>query len=340
MNNRPRASSTATPSSIRRRAARCASVTSKRAVAVARNSIGLLVAALVSSASLQTSAQAAAAEPAAAQPVVQAQLDRGPGGPRGPDRGMRLHLPWDVAITAGAFATWCTLELLTPKLVEDCRWCDRDANGRDTLNGFDAGLRDALRWNDTSKADTWSTVFSFGLAPAAGIGLAALVTAHDGRLDELPEGILIVAESAFITMSVNQLVKIVAARERPEVHARAPEERASLRNRADNVSFYSGHTTLAFALASAAGTIGWMRGYRLAPVMWATGFVLASIGGYLRIAADRHYASDVLIGAVVGSAIGFSVPYFFHQPRSAASSLRLSAVPAQRGASLALSGSF
>jgi len=30
--------------------------------------------------------------------------------------------------------------------------------------------------------------------------------------------------------------------------------------------------------------------------------------GYLRIAADKHYFSDVAIGAAVGTAIGFIIP--------------------------------
>src|SRR6059058_3168029 len=72
----------------------------------------------------------------------------------------------------------------------------------------------------------------------------------------------------------------------------------------DNLSFFSGHATLAFALATSAGTVASMRHHRLAPVMWAVGLLLATTGGYLRIAADRHYATDVLTGALVGSAVG------------------------------------
>jgi membrane-associated phospholipid phosphatase len=257
---------------------------------------------------------------------------------RDSDRGLQVDLAWDVGITAGAFATWLTLELLTPSLVEDCNWCDRDEAGNDVLNGFDAGARDALRWDDTKSADTWSNVFSFMLAPAMGIGVGALVTMHDGRLDELPEGLLIVGESAMLAMALNNLVKIVAARERPDVHARSPAEREANQQASDNVSFYSGHTTLAFALATSAGTIASMRGYRLAWVMWASGLVLASVGGYLRIAADRHYATDVLTGALIGSAVGFSVPYFFHRGRDAG--WQLVAAPAARGGLLSVSGTF
>jgi membrane-associated phospholipid phosphatase len=254
------------------------------------------------------------------------------------DRGLHVDLPWDSAITAGAFATWLTLELLMPTLVDDCNWCDRDAEGNDVLNGFDAGARDALRWDNTHSADTWSNVFSFVLAPVVGVAVGAGVMAHDGRLDELPEGLLIVSESAMLAMALNNIIKIAAARERPDVHARSPEEREAKHKASDNVSFYSGHTTLAFALATSAGTIASMRGYRLAPVMWASGLALASVSGYLRIAADRHYATDVLTGALIGSAIGFSVPYFFHRGRDPA--WQVMAAPAARGATLSLSGRF
>ena len=57
-----------------------------------------------------------------------------------------------------------------------------------------------------------------------------------------------------------------------------------------------------------------MRGYTLAPLVWATSLPVALVTGYLRIAADRHYFTDVLVGAVLGSAIGFVVPFVFHRP--------------------------
>jgi membrane-associated phospholipid phosphatase len=257
-----------------------------------------------------------------------------------PDRGreLRYDLVTDLAVTGGAGITWLTLELLTPSLVEECRWCDRNDDGSDALNGFDRELRQGLRWNNTESADTWSTVFSFVLAPLLGFAAAAVVTHHDERLHELPPAILIVAESALIAMSLNQIVKIVAARERPNAHARSPEERTARRQSTDNLSFFSGHTNLAFALAISAGTIASMRGYRLSPLMWATGLTCASVGGYLRIAADRHYASDVLMGAAFGAAVGFVVPYVFHRPTT--SSWRLTAAPTKSGASMLLSARF
>ena len=99
---------------------------------------------------------------------------------------------------------------------------------------------------------------------------------------------------------------------------------------------------MAFSLATSAGTVASMRKHRLAPLMWVAGLSFATTGAYLRIAADRHYATDVLTGAVVGSAIGFSVPYFAHRQvndeRAFISQLRVGALPVEHGQLLVLSG--
>jgi membrane-associated phospholipid phosphatase len=80
----------------------------------------------------------------------------------------------------------------------------------------------------------------------------------------------------------------------------------------NNLSFFSGHTTDAFALAAASGTIGALRGYRWAPVSCVVAGSFAAITAYLRIAADKHWLSDVVVGMVIGAGIGFAVPYVFH----------------------------
>jgi membrane-associated phospholipid phosphatase len=38
--------------------------------------------------------------------------------------------------------------------------------------------------------------------------------------------------------------------------------------------------------------------------------------GYLRVAGDAHWVSDVLAGAAIGGAIGWAVPWTLHRPRS------------------------
>ncbi|HSO33467.1 MAG TPA: phosphatase PAP2 family protein, partial [Labilithrix sp.] len=54
------------------------------------------------------------------------------------------------------------------------------------------------------------------------------------------------------------------------------------------------------------------RGYRLMPLVWATLMPLAVATGYLRIAGDKHYLSDVLTGAILGAAVGVALPLLFH----------------------------
>jgi membrane-associated phospholipid phosphatase len=111
-------------------------------------------------------------------------------------------------------------------------------------------------------------------------------------------------------------VKFAAGRERPFVHALPADEKPLTAHPADNnVSFYSSHTSFSFAVATASGTVASMRKYRSAPLVWAAGLVSAAAVGYLRIAADRHYFTDVLTGAAAGSAVGFAVPYLFHRSR-------------------------
>jgi hypothetical protein len=40
--------------------------------------------------------------------------------------------------------------------------------------------------------------------------------------------------------------------------------------------------------------------------------LLAGTTGYLRVASDQHYVTDVMVGAAVGSLSGFLVPWLFH----------------------------
>ncbi|HMA96886.1 MAG TPA: phosphatase PAP2 family protein, partial [Polyangiaceae bacterium] len=143
----------------------------------------------------------------------------------------------------------------------------------------------------------------------------------------LPVDLLIVAQATMLSVNVGQGIKLATARQRPDVHAGSESNRDQQASTEDNLSFYSGHTSVAFALAAASGTVATMRGYRMAPLVWTVGETVAVVSGYFRIAADRHYATDVLAGAVMGSFVGFAVPYFLHGPVSDSSSVAISVSP-------------
>jgi membrane-associated phospholipid phosphatase len=249
-------------------------------------------------------------------------------------RTLRYDTGLDVGVTAGAGALWIGSELLKAQLAPStCRWCDPP--------GIDEGVRDALKWSTgsgTSTADTISNVLGFGLVPLSVVGLNALAASHDDAIKGAPVDALVVVEATVVAMGLNQLTKFIVGRERPFVHALAPDQKQTLPSQPsdNNVSFFSGHTTETFSLAVAAGTVAQMRGYRFAPLVWAVGGVLAFTTAYMRIAADKHYFTDVTVGMIVGSAIGFAVPYFFHSP--AASDTGAAASPLTVGPLIASPG--
>ncbi|MCL2825262.1 MAG: phosphatase PAP2 family protein [Polyangiaceae bacterium] len=221
---------------------------------------------------------------------------------------MRVHVPVDLAITLSGGAAWIAAEALKPMLApSSCRWCDPGI--------LDSSARDALRWNNCSIANTTSYVTGFALAPIAAFGVDAVaVYSSGGSTAEWGEDALVIMESIVIAADINQLVKFAVGRERPFVHALSEDAKGRTGQPSDNnVSFYSGHTTLAFSAAVSSGMIASLKGYSSAPYIWAFGLVNASATGYLRIAADRHYLSDVLIGAATGIAVGVLVPWI-HRP--------------------------
>jgi membrane-associated phospholipid phosphatase len=234
----------------------------------------------------------------------------------------------DATVTVGGVAAWVVTEILKGNLAPSrCRWCKVDP--------VDAGARDALLWRDKSSAGTLSDITAFILAPVAAVGLDALAAAHEGALRHVPQDALLVAEAAVVATDINQLAKMLFGRERPFVHALQPEQKALTVGPADNdLSFFSGHSTEAFAMAAASGTIATMRGYRWAPLAWGVGGVVAATTAYLRVAADKHWLTDVVVGMLVGTGIGFAVPYFFHSaagdspPATASAALRAPAPPA------------
>jgi membrane-associated phospholipid phosphatase len=253
--------------------------------------------ALLASAALVALAPAAAA----AEPTV---------------RELRYDLDVNIPLAAAATVTWVVTEIGKPSLApERCRWCDG------SLNGLDASARRALVWTGRpDRAAMLSDVALFGVAPVSAVGLTALAAWHDGRPRNAGVDTLIIAESTALAAVFNQTVKYVVGRQRPyarfengAVLCAGPScKRPDPHD--DNLSFFSGHTTTTFAMAVASGTVASMRGYRWAPWVWTQGIAIAAVTGYLRVAADKHYLTDVITGAVVGAAAGFAFPFLLHRP--------------------------
>jgi membrane-associated phospholipid phosphatase len=234
---------------------------------------------------------------------------------------LRYDLAVDGAVTAAAVAVWLGTELAKPSLAPSrCRVCEPGA--------LDAAAREAVVWRAPARARRASDVLAFGLLPA---GVAAHQLAAAGHAGDVEAGLvdlLLVAEAAALTADLTQAAKYGVGRRRPGVlHAepgRAPTPD-------DDLSFFSGHTSLAFSLAAGAGTVSELRGYRSAPWVYAGGFALAAAVGWLRMAGDAHWLTDVLAGAAVGTAVGIGVPRLLHPREPAAGAGQPGAAPAALG---------
>jgi membrane-associated phospholipid phosphatase len=227
---------------------------------------------------------------------------------------LKMQPSVDLAVTASGAAALLAFEAFGKKALPlSCNWCERDVSGKDLLNGFDRFGRGAA-WPvaDQNTASKISDDLVNAAIPLSMVGLEALVAHQDGALSQTPNDLLIIAESAVLAGLVNLTAKSTFRRERPYVYLRDAGGSHLTASVDDNFSFYSGHTSMAFSLATAAGTVATLRGYHNAWMVWAVGIPLATATGYLRMAADRHYLSDVLVGAGMGSAFGVGVPLLLH----------------------------
>lgn len=279
----------------------------------------------------------------AASPVPPAAAPAAEGAPILHD--LRFDWTRDGVITGVGAVLWIGSESVFKKDLAPttCRWCDRHPDGTDALNGLDkwgrglAGTTEEQR----KRADTWSSVVDFALLPASVLGAQYAITRGNGapRSYFFEDGGIII-QTAVLSSVLNQTVKFIAGRERPFVHV-LPEDQKPLTDKPydNNLSFYSGHTNLAFALVVSAGTVAEMRGYQHRVWIWAVGLPLATGVGLLRMAADKHYLTDVATGALMGSAFGVAVPMLMHgrmNESPGAVSFRLSGGPG----SVMFSGTF
>lgn len=244
----------------------------------------------------------------------------------------------DLPVTGALVTAWVLSEFAfkAPLAPDTCRWC--------ATNGFDTAIRRAFNPSLSPSSSgirgpaTASDVIGFVGVPLVIVGLDAL-GAKDAPdfLKTWAVDVLLMIEATFAALAVNQTVKFAAGRGRPYTIDAPPEVLESARDPNDhNLSFFSGHTTFTVGLSVSAGVIGLLRGYRFAWLTWAVGVPLALTTATLRMAADKHWATDILVGSLVGSAFAVALPVLFHGRETEGPTVRVS--PAPNG--LAISGTF
>jgi hypothetical protein len=262
-----------------------------------------------------------------------------------PPRPLRGDIGQSAAVALAATGAVTLGELvLKPRVgALPARWTDRAESGEDTLNALDRSAY-RLRWSQPAVA---ARVSDIGLAVSSlsALGLSALTGLRAGeRPADLGLDAAIVFESTAVAMALNQMTKLVARRERPCRHFAAawpppapPLGPCGVDRFDDNLSSFSGHTTLAASSWVSGATVATLRGNALAPLLWGAGAFFTAATGYLRIAASKHYLSDVLVGVVLGGAVGVLLPITFHD-RAAAPDVLPAAGPAPPSGPLGRAG--
>jgi membrane-associated phospholipid phosphatase len=144
------------------------------------------------------------------------------------------------------------------------------------------------------------------------LGIAVAMAAVGGREGRRAAGAGLVA-LAVDSAVVNIGFKLAAHRRRPDRDsARVPALRQV--PMPHSASFPSGHAASGFAFANAVG--------QTLPLAAAPMRLLASMVGYSRVHTGVHYPGDVVMGAVIGAAIGELVGWRLLRLRRPASGVR------------------
>lgn len=188
---------------------------------------------------------------------------------------------------------------------------------------FDADVRTQLAADSEAGRETaaaLSDVLLGALVLWPFVDSIGVVGLGDANSDVFLQLSLIAIEAMAADYLLSTAIKLLVHRERPH------GDRCSVADRTDDPgrcgtrgrtrSFYSGHASAAF---NAAGVVCLSHGFlpiydSPAADAFACGAALtvASIVGVLRVVADRHHASDVLAGAVMGLATGMLMPWLLH----------------------------
>ena len=175
--------------------------------------------------------------------------------------------------------------------------------------------RDAIG-DPSSSADKVSDVVVF--ATVAGPPLLALLTQPGvhGFGNVIRRPIVLYGESLLLAQAITQVLKPVISRPRPFTYLPASERptESGYDVTADDafLSMPSGHAATTFAAASYAATDNLLSRPRAGTTehgaIAAFGGLLAGFTSNMRKQADKHFPSDMLVGSLIGTASGVSVP--------------------------------
>ncbi|HVR20651.1 MAG TPA: phosphatase PAP2 family protein [Polyangiaceae bacterium] len=238
--------------------------------------------------------------------------ERGGGSRRTWDPHFRKFGPWNYVLTAGGFAVNLGSFLIPPK---DPAW--RSQNSLDEWGRSHLG---APSWEAGQWARDGSDVF-VSLTLAYPLLVDSLIVMYWYRRS--PE---VAAQIALISLEAEAVAALLqgptaalTSRERPygrDCGKSIPSNLEACAGHDRYRSYFSGHTTLSFSAAAVSCSHHARHDVFGDPVAdgIACGAALTSAAavGTMRIVGQKHYITDVLTGAAVGTLSGLGVPWLLH----------------------------
>lgn len=167
--------------------------------------------------------------------------------------------------------------------------------------------------NRFDRTATYKNSSTAGSISDAGLALNAvlpgvLLLGDAGRKNAMTIGTMYF-ETMLYTTALTQLTKVIFLRNRPFTYN--PDASLGDKGSTDaRMSFFSGHTAAAFASAVFLTTVfsKYYPDSPWRPYVVGLSFASATATGICRYEAGKHFPTDILFGALVGSAIGYAVP--------------------------------
>lgn len=218
-----------------------------------------------------------------------------------PEDPFDAELTVDLPIIALTGSVYLATEVIKHQLPWDgCYGCDPSRLGPLDRRVLDNYVRGAAPASD-------AFLYSSLVIPiAADLGD---VLGHRTGIRGWGKDVAVLVETATVNAALNTAVKFAVGRPRPFSYGLDGSGRDPTAGDA-RLSFYSGHTSTTFAMATAYGYLFMARHPRskwVAPV-WILGYAFAGTTGVLRVAAGKHFWSDVIVGAIAGTAVGVAIP--------------------------------
>jgi membrane-associated phospholipid phosphatase len=182
----------------------------------------------------------------------------------------------------------------------------------------DRGIRDDFQRSSVqSNGALRSTATFFRILGHPGALLLGAGTYAVGRITHHPTAAdigLHATESVVLAVGATQVIKGIAGRERPKFDPTEPHEFLPFRGFASHPhsSFPSGHVTAAFAFATSITSETARRWPYAVKFVAPAGYAAATLVGLSRMYNDEHWASDVMMGAAIGTLSGLATVRYMH----------------------------